>query len=187
MLDGTSRIKGYLPYLLRDMAIEKPNQVWGIDITYIKINKGYVYLVGIIDLFSRKIVGWRLSPYLDVRPSKEALENALKNGKPEIVNSDQGCQYTSNEWIITLESNGIRVSMDGKGRWADNVFIERFWRNIKYECVYLHSFETVTEVRTILKEYIEFYNQRRPHQSLGYKSKLFVSDIHLSETLDNDV
>ena len=162
------------PYLLTDMVVERPNQVWGIDITYIKIKTGYVYLVGIIDIFSRKIVGWHLSPYLDVRPSKEALGHALKIGVPEIMNSDQGCQYTSNEWIVTVEKEGIKISMDGKGRWADNIFIERFWRNIKYECVYLHSFETVAEARERLKEYIEFYNQRRPHQSLGYKTPNFV-------------
>jgi len=179
------------PYLLRDMAIKKPNQVWGIDITYIKIKTGYVYLVGIIDIFSRKIVGWSLSPYLDVRPSKEALEKALKNGIPEIINSDQGCQYTSNEWIITVESEGVKISMDGKGRWADNVFIERFWRSAKYECVYLHSFETIPEARKILGEYIKFYNQRRPHQSLGYKTPNFVyescncDDSIKGEAVDN--
>jgi len=162
------------PYLLRDMVIEKPNQAWGVDITYIRIKKGYAYLVGIIDIFSRKIVGWSLSPYLDVRPSKEALENALKNGMPEIINSDQGCQFTSNEWIVTVENEGIKISMDGKGRWADNVFIERFWRSAKYECVHLHSFETIPEARKILGDYIKFYNQRRPHQSLGYKTPNFV-------------
>lgn len=162
------------PYLLQNMVIERPNQAWGIDITYIKIRGGYVYLVGVIDIFSRKIMGWCLSPYLDVRPSKEAFENALKIGKPEIMNSDQGCQYTSNEWIITVEKEGIKISMDGKGRWADNVFIERFWRSIKYESLYLHSFETVIETRKILGEYIEFYNQRRPHQSLSYKTPNFV-------------
>ena len=179
------------PYLLQDMVIEKPNEVWAIDITYIKIDKEYVYLVGIIDLFSRKIMGWSLPPYLDVRPSKEALQKALKNAKPKIINSDQGCQYTSNEWVVTLENDDIKISMDGKGRWADNIFIERFWRSAKYECVHLHSFETIPEARKILGDYIKFYNRRRPHQSLGYKTPNFVyescncNDSIKEEVVDN--
>ena len=162
------------PYLLRNTVIDRPDKAWGVDITYIKIKSGYAYLAGLIDIFSRKIVGWSLSPFLDVQPSIEAFQDALKKGKPEIVNSDQGCQYTSNEWILTIEKEGAKVSMDGKGRWVDNVFIERFWRSIKYESVYLHSFETIPEAREILGKYIEFYNRRRPHQALGYKTPDFL-------------
>jgi len=162
------------PYLLRDLLIDRPNQVWCIDITYIKIRHGYVYLVCLIDAFSRKIVGWRLSPYLDTQPSLEALESALKLGTPEIINSDQGCQYTSKEWTSTLIDKNIKISMDGKGRWADNIPIERFWRSLKYESVYLYSFDTVAEARNTLGAYIDFYNQRRPHQALKYKTPDFV-------------
>jgi len=162
------------PYLLRNIVIDRPNQAWGIDITYIKIKTGYVYLVCLIDIFSRKIMGWSLSPYLDTGPSLEALNKALKVGAPEIVNSDQGCQYTSDRWTSRLKSENIQISMDGKGRWADNVYIERFWRSLKYESLYLHSFETVSEARRMLGGYIEFYNQKRPHQSLNYKTPNLV-------------
>lgn len=158
------------PYLLRDIKIDHPNQVWSIDITYIKIRHGYIYLVCIIDVFSRKILGWCLSPFLDTRASIAALKSALLTARPEIVNSDQGCQYTSDEWIDMLIKNGIQISMDGKGRWADNIFIERFWRSLKYECLYLHSFDTVSEAREAFRDYITFYDQRRPHQALGYKT-----------------
>jgi len=158
------------PYLLRGLRINRPNQVWDVDITYIKTRTGYVYLVGLIDVFTRKIMGWCLSPFLDTRACLEALKSALKLGFPEIINSDQGCQFTSNDWISELKRNNIQISMDGKGRWADNVFIERFWRSIKYECLYLHSFETVGEARKRLGDYIVFYNQRRPHQMLDYKT-----------------
>jgi putative transposase len=158
------------PYLLRDLLIDRPNQVWCIDITYIKIRHGYVYLVCLIDVFSRKIVGWCLSPYLDTQPSLEALESALKLGTPEIINSDQGCQYTSKDWTSALIDKNIKISMDGKGRWADNIPIERFWRSLKYESVYLYSFDTVAEARNTLGAYIDYYNQRRPHQALKYKT-----------------
>jgi len=158
------------PYLLRDLIIDRPNQAWSVDITYIKIRNGYVYLVCLIDVFSRKIMGWRLSPYLDTQASLDALEDALKIGTPEIVNSDQGCQYTSDEWTTTLIEKNIKISMDGKGRWADNIYIERFWRSLKYESLYLHSFETVVEAREVLGRYIVFYNQRRFHQALAYKT-----------------
>ncbi len=158
------------PYLLRNVVIDHPNQGWSVDITYIKIRHGYIYLVCIIDVFSRKIMGWNLSPFLDTQPSIGALRSALLIGHPEIINSDQGCQYTSDEWITMLTENKIQISMDGKGRWADNIFIERFWRSLKYESLYLHSFETVVEARKAFCEYINFYNQRRPHQALNYKT-----------------
>lgn len=173
------------PYLLRDIVIDYPNKAWDIDITYIKIKFGYVYLVCLIDIFSRKIMGWCLSPYLDTLPSLEALEKALKLGYPSIINSDQGCQYTSDKWVSALIEKKIQISMDGKGRWADNIYIERFWRSIKYECLYLHSFETVVEAREILGNYIEFYNQLRPHQSLEYKTPNFVYMNYQNSSLKN--
>jgi putative transposase len=162
------------PYLLRGLKIERPNQVWQVDITYIKIRGGFVYLVCLIDVFSRKIMGWSLSTFLDVASCLHALENALKNGTPEIINSDQGCQFTSEVWIASLKNGEILISMDGKGRWADNVFVERLWRTIKYELIYLHSFETVQQVRIALERYITFYNQERFHQVLNYHTPDYV-------------
>jgi len=156
------------PYLLRDLKIERPNQVWSVDITYIKIRHGFVYLVCLIDIFSRKIMGWSLSTFLDTNPCIEAFENGLKQGKPEIINSDQGCQFTSAGWINRVSQNDILVSMDGKGRWVDNVYVERLWRSIKYESVYLFSFDTVDQAHVALRNYIDFYNQKRPHQALNY-------------------
>ena len=156
------------PYLLRGLKIERPGQVYQVDITYIKIRHGFVYLVCLIDVFSRKIMGWALSTLLDTASCLEALYQALKHGKPEIVNSDQGCQFTSAAWIESLTLNDIFISMDGKGRWADNVYIERLWRSIKYENVFLHSFDTVEQARNCLGDYINFYNQKRPHQALNY-------------------
>ena len=156
------------PYLLRGLIIERPNQVWQIDITYIKMRHGFVYLVCLIDVFSRKIMGWELSTFLDTTPCLEALHRALKHGKPEIINSDQGCQFTSVAWVEFLTLNTISISMDGKGRWADNVYIERLWRTVKYESVFLHSFDTVEQARNCLGDYINFYNQQRCNQALNY-------------------
>jgi len=162
------------PYLLSDMAITKPNYAWSVDITYIKLNKGFVYVAAIIDLFSRKIMGWYLSPFLDTSLCLEALNMALQHGIPEIINSDQGCQFTSASWIETLSERGIQISMDGKGRWADNIWIERFWRSLKYENVLLQSFETVRGAQQAIAEYINFYNNDRVHQALGYKTPQFI-------------
>lgn len=156
------------PYLLSMLCIDRPNQVWAVDITYIKIRHGFVYLICLIDIFSRRIMGWTLSTFLDTQPCLNALANALKNGKPEIINSDQGCQFTSDMWVDFLTQNEIKISMDGKGRWVDNKYIERFWRTIKYENVFLHSFDTVNQAREELGKFIEFYNQKRIHQSLNY-------------------
>lgn len=158
------------PYLLRGLKIDRPNQVWQVDITYIKIRSGFVYLVCLIDVFSRKIMGWSLSTFLDTASCLEALNNALKYGVPNIVNSDQGCQFTSDLWVAKLTNEGIFISMDGKGRWADNVYVERLWRTIKYENVFLHSFDTVAQARSILRNFITFYNQKRFHQALNYHS-----------------
>jgi putative transposase len=156
------------PYLLKDLKIERPNQVWQVDITYIKIGGHFVYLVCLIDVFSRRVMGSTLSITLDTAACLEALANALEHHKPEIVNSDQGCQFTSEEWVKELQGQGILISMDGKGRWVDNVYVERLWRTIKYECVHIHDFETVAQAREIIVRFINFYNNRRFHQSLNY-------------------
>jgi len=156
------------PYLLRDMKIERPNQVWQVDITYIKIRGGFVYLICLIDVFSRRIMGWNLSISLDTASCLDALADALEHHIPEIINSDQGCQFTSEDWVKTLQNRQILISMDGKGRWADNVYAERLWRTIKYELVYLHSFDTVTQARVAIADFIIFYNQKRFHQALNY-------------------
>lgn len=155
-------------YLLKDITISRPNHVWQVDITYIKTACGFVYLVCLIDVFSRKIMGWYLSTFLDTASCEQALYNALLNSKPEIINSDQGCQFTSAAWTSALLKNGIAISMDGKRRWADNVYIERLWKTIKYESVFLHSFDTVQQTRDALSKYIRFYNEERPHQALNY-------------------
>lgn len=160
------------PYKLRNLKIVRPNQVWQIDITYIKIRGGKtLYLIAIIDVFSRKIIAHYLSASLDVESSIFVLEEGvLLNGIPEIANSDQGSQYTSNRWVERLRALCIQISMDGKGRWADNIFIERFWNSVKYECVFWHEIKDIFEARKIIDEYVTFYNQERPHQSLSYKA-----------------
>lgn len=157
------------PYLLRNLEIYYPNQVWGIDITYIALNNGFIYLTALIDLFSRYIVSWSLSNSLDNTFCIETLQNALLIGKPTIHNSDQGSQFTSNNYIEILKKNNIEISMDGKRRAIDNIFIERFWRTIKYENVFINNYESVLEAYEGLKNYINFYNYKRPHQSLNYK------------------
>ncbi len=156
------------PYLLRNMKIERPNQVWQVDITYIKVRGHFVYLICLIDIFSRKIMGWNFSNSLDTLSCLEALGSALQSNVPEIINSDQGCQFTSELWVNFLQEKAIFISMDGKGRWADNVYIERLWRTIKYEFIHLHSFENLQQARDALALYIDFYNKHRPHQSLNY-------------------
>lgn len=158
------------PYLLRGLDIIRPNQVWGADITYVRLKRGFMYLVAIIDIYSRKIVSWQLSNTLDTEFCVESLENALQEAKPEIFNTDQGSQFTSYAFTDVLKSNDIRISMDGKGRALDNVFMERFWRSIKYECLYLKQFETVSDLRQAIRQYVAFYNHRRFHQSLDYKT-----------------
>jgi len=159
------------PYLLKDLSIDRPNQVWATDITYIPMAKGFAYLVAIIDLYSRKVMSWRLSNALDTAFCKEALKEAIARfGSPEIFNSDQGCQFTSDSFTAVLKEHGIKISMDGKGRWVDNVFIERLWRSVKYEEVYLKSYETMTDARESLKRYFDFYNRNRSHQTLDYRT-----------------
>jgi len=155
------------PYLLRGLTVTRPNQVWAMDITYIPMARGFVYLAAVVDWFSRRILSWKLSITMDVSFCIEALEEALsKNEKPEIFNTDQGSQFTSQAFVEQLKKNGIAISMDGRGRWRDNVLVERIWRSIKYEEVYLHAYASVSEARTSLSLYIEFYNSMRPHSSL---------------------
>jgi putative transposase len=156
------------PYLLRGLAITGPNMVWAMDITYIPMARGLVYLAAVVDWFSRRVLSWRLSITMDTRFCIEALEEAIENyGRPEIFNTDQGAQFTSVAFTGRLKEEGIEISMDGKGRWADNVFVERLWRSLKYEHVYLHAYESVAEARAKIGRYFEFYNSQRPHSSLG--------------------
>jgi putative transposase len=159
------------PYLLRGLVIDHPNQVWATDITYIKLMGGFIYLVAIIDLYSRKVLSWRISNTMDVTFCLDALEEAFKKyGKPEIFNSDQGSQFTSIDFISKLESKKIKISMDGKGRALDNIYIERLWRSLKYEDIYIQEYETVAECTLGVRRYFEFYNAERFHQSLEYKT-----------------
>ena len=154
------------PYLLRDLRIDRPNQVWCTDITYIPMQRGFLYFVAIMDWASRKVLAWRLSNTMEVEFCIEALEEALsKHGKPEIFNTDQGSQFTSPEFTNVLKTAGVKISMDGKGRWMDNVFIERLWRSLKYECVYLHAFETASQTRAGIDAWIDYYNGERPHST----------------------
>ena len=156
------------PYLLRDLTITRPNQVWCTDITYIPMKKGFLYLVAIMDWYSRKVLSFRLSNTMDTDFCVAALEEALKkHGIPAIFNTDQGSQFTSFAFTDVLQAKGIRISMDGRGRWLDNVFIERLWRSLKYECVYLHAYETGSEARAGIGTWITFYNSIRPHSKLG--------------------
>ena len=155
------------PYLLRGMAVTRPNQVWAMDLTYIPMARGFIYLAAVVDWFSRRVLAWKLSITMEASFCIEAVEEALsKNEKPEIFNTDQGSQFTSDDFTGLLRKNGIDISMDGKGRWRDNVFVERVWKSIKYEEVYLHAYETVQEARTSIGKYLEFYNSIRPHSSL---------------------
>ncbi len=152
------------PYLLRDLVIDRPNQVWCTDITYIPMRHGFLYLVAIMDWFSRKVLAWRLSNTMDADFCIKALEEALvRYGKPEIFNTDQGSQFTSVRFTQVLKDAKIKISMDGKGRWMDNVFIERLWRSLKYECVYLQAFQTGIEARAGIGQWIDYYNTSRPH------------------------
>lgn len=156
------------PYLLRQLAVTRPNQVWAMDITYVPMARGFVYLVVVLDWFSRKVLAWRLSITLETGPCVEALSEALaRHGTPEIMNTDQGSQFTSVAFLKALQDAQIAISMDGKGAWRDNVFVERLWRTIKYEEVYLRAYRNVSEARSGLGRYLAFYNRQRPHSALG--------------------
>ena len=160
------------PYLLRHLVVDRPNQVWAMDITYIPMARGFVYLAAVVDWFSRKVLAWRISITLDTAFCLEAVEEALaRYGKPEMFNTDQGSQFTSFAFTDLLKKHDITISMDGKGAWRDNVFVERLWRTIKYEEVYLRAYNTVPEARASLGRYIDgFYNTKRPHSSLDRKT-----------------
>jgi putative transposase len=155
------------PYLLRKVKVERPNQVWAMDITYVPMAKGFVYLAAVVDWFSRRVLSWRLPITMETDFCIEAVEEALmKYGKPEIFNTDQGSQFTSAEFTDLIKANDIKISMDGKGSWRDNVFVERIWRSIKYEEIYLHAYSSVKDARTAIARYLAFYNGLRPHSSL---------------------
>jgi putative transposase len=159
------------PYLLANLAIERPNQVWAADITYLPMAQGFAYLVAILDLYSRKVLAFRVSNTLATDFCVEALQEALTRfGAPELFNTDQGAQFTAEDFTKALEAKGVRVSMDGRGRWIDNVFVERLWRSVKYEDIYLHAYESMRELKLALANYFSFYNARRPHQSLDYRT-----------------
>ena len=155
------------PYLLRGMEITRPNQVWAMDITYIPMARGFVYLAVVLDWFSRRVLSWRLSITMEAAFCVETLQDALaRHGKPDIFNTDQGSQFTGSAFTGVLIENGIAISMDGKGAWRDNVFVERLWRSVKYEEVYLRAYDSVSEARASIGRYLDFYNGRRPHSSL---------------------
>jgi putative transposase len=174
------------PYLLRGVAITQPNQVWTADITYIPLARGFLYLVAIMDWYSRYVLSWRLSNTLEVDFCIEALEEALRNGQPEIFNTDQGAQFTSQAFTSLLEQHGIKVSMDGKGRYTDNLFIERLWRSLKYEEVYLKAYAGGKEARAGIGGYFDFYNMERPHQALGYQTpaEVFINGKKTAGPID---
>jgi putative transposase len=165
------------PYLLEKLKIDKPNQVWMVDITYLKLGRRFVYLVAFIDVFSRYIVGWSLGETLSTDNCLKALKSALRKATPEIVNSDQGSQFTSGDWIEQLTKANIKISMNGKGRCIDNIYIERFWRTIKYEAIFLNEYHDFNELKKAIKKYIHFYNFERYHQRLNYQTP---SDVYCS-------
>lgn len=159
------------PYLLRGMTIDRSNQVWAMDITYIPMARGFVFLAAVLDWFARRVLSWRVSITMEVEFCLDAVEEALaRYGTPETFNTDQGSQFTSQDFTTLLKTNGIAISMDGKGSWRDNVFVERLWRTVKYEEVYLRAYESVGEARDSLRRYFDFYNRRRPHSSLDRRT-----------------
>ena len=174
------------PYLLKGLLIERPNQTWQVDITYLRMRNGFMYLTAIIDVYSRYVLGWSLSNTLETGSCLEALKLSLLSKKPEIMNSDQGCQFTSEEWINALKDASIKISMTGKGRCLDNVYIERFWRSFKQEEFYLNDYVTVAELKKAITVYIKFYNNERWHQSLDYKrpADLYFSNVKKGKPME---
>jgi putative transposase len=169
------------PYLLRGLKIDRTNQVWAMDITYIPMAKGFVYLAAVLDWHSRRVLSWRVSITMHTDFCIEAVEEAIaRYGKPKIFNTDQGSQFTSEEFTGLLKQNGIAISMDGKGCWRDNVFVERLWKSVKYEQVYLHAYDSVSHARDSLKRYFEFYNTKRPHSSLD---RLTPDQVYFNQPL----
>jgi putative transposase len=171
------------PYLLGGMEITRPNQVWAADITYIPMAKGFLYLVAIMDWYSRYVIAWRLSNTLDADFCVETLEEALSGGKPEVFNTDQGSQFTSEGFTGLLKQHGVSISMDGKGRYSDNIFVERLWRTVKYEEVYLKAYTDGRQAKTGLDAYLHFYNNQRPHQALGYRTP---AEVFNGESVESD-
>lgn len=172
------------PYLLRNVKIERCDHVWSTDITYIRMHRGFIYLVAVIDWHSRLVLAWEVSNTLDSAFCVSALECALRRGKPLFFNTDQGCQFTSTEYTSVLKGAEVQISMDGRGRWMDNVFIERLWRTVKYEEVYLKEYESVSDAVSSLGKFFVFYNTERPHQALGYKTPL---QFYVEETGRDDL
>jgi len=171
------------PYLLRGLRVDRPNQVWCADITYLPMRRGFLYLVAIMDWHTRKVLAWRISNTLEADFCVAALNEAIhKFGPPEIMNTDQGSQFTSFAWTDRLRRSTIRISMDGKGRFLDNIFVERLWRSLKYECVYLHAWETGSEAKAGVGQWIKFYNRKRPHSALGGKPPAVVYWLRKEET-----
>ncbi|TMV02579.1 IS3 family transposase [Ruegeria sediminis] len=171
------------PYLLRGLRVDRPGQVWAADITYLPMRRGFLYLVAIMDWHTRKVLAWRISNTLEAEFCVEALNEAIhKFGPPEIMNTDQGSQFTSFAWTDRLRRSGVRISMDGKGRFLDNIFVERLWRSLKYECVYLHAWETGSEAKAGVGKWIEFYNRKRPHSALGGRPPAVVYWLRKDET-----
>lgn len=164
------------PYLLRGVSIERPDQVWSTDITYVRLSAGFMYLAAVIDWYSRYVLAWRLSNTLDSSFCVEMLDEVLSRGRPEVFNTDQGVQFTAEAFTGRLRSAGVKVSMDGRGRCLDNVFVERLWRTVKYENIFLHSYETVPELEQGLGKYFPFYNDERLHQALAYRTPAEVYD-----------
>jgi putative transposase len=174
------------PYLLRGLVIDRPNQVWCADITYIPMAKGFVYLVAVMDWFSRRVLAWRVSISLDTSFCVEALQAALERyGQPDIFNTDQGVQFTSTDFVVELEAREVRVSMDGKGRYLDNIFIERLWRSLKYEEVFIKAYGSVAEARRSIGEWLAFYNDVRVHQALSYRTPREVFEAVACVYVDN--
>lgn len=174
------------PYLLKNLPIVRSNQVWQIDITYLKMRQGFMYLASIIDVYSRYVVGWSLSNTLDASNCLEALSSALTISRPEIINSDQGSQFTGEDWLREIGKLGCQISMTGKGRCLDNVYIERFWRSFKQEEFYLNEYQNVRDLKRAISDYIDFYNHKRCHQSLGYKrpAELYFGGTNVVRAVD---
>jgi len=159
------------PYLLRGLTVDRPDQVWAMDISYIPMARGFVYLAAVIDWHTRRVLAWRVSITMEVEFCLAAVRDAMaRHGKPEIFNTDQGSQFTSDAFTGLLADNGVKISMDGKGAWRDNVFVERLWRSVKYEEVYLRAYDSVAEARASIGRYLDFYNRKRPHSSLGART-----------------
>jgi putative transposase len=174
------------PYLLRGLIIDRPNQVWCADITYIPMAKGFVYLVAVMDWFSRRVLAWRVSITMETDFCVDALREAMeRHGRPEIFNTDQGVQFTSATFVDELSGQGVRISMDGKGRFLDNIFIERLWRSLKYQEVYIKAYGSVAEARQGIGAWLRFYNEKRPHQALGYRTPRAVYEGPACEYVDN--